>query len=928
MLGSTAAADEPSAQLSFGAWKRLPTFDRGRMMPVDTFARGVVEQICGRTSPRLHVDEGTRDEPRKFSAAELLFSWMVEPKRWERVPFLHAEHERLRSELLGLPLGGEHGRLKHVSPHQLLSATKFRLHLGDMARRQREAEKQNQPFTPTELDKQANQLAEAYQLFRMLTYDPDATLDGQSRFSRKLTAAVHAWARMQADLTRWTQVADEPEFGQCLDRARQAIEKLQAWSRRADGDAEDIEPLVAEFREASDALARSFVAPGAAPRPDTPELSQQQRTNLDTSAKVLAGKTRELASLTADAHRALYQTDGSLRIVPALNPAALEADRDTSDDAHPWLALSTLLHGSPSVLAAYPREEAQEVREAFNKAEGAYLDRESPDRAERFAAAMDRFAAAVRTFGEKIEPLRQQLPIDDRDEQLIALTAYPPPGSTELEVHYNASNPFLWSWIISLGALICFALAFGVLRKPMFWLGVVVLTIAMGWIVYGFAMRTYITGWAPVTNMFETVVFVALVVGLLGLWFALLPLLWPGTSAAWQATAFPFSRRGLASDERGQSHFRGEEASSEDDDRSATKIGTVPNDRRLRWAMLLPRIGLMVAVFYILGVMEYGSAGEYGAVISLTPKTDVGSSVPNANNLLTWSVGLGVLGLSVWYVPRFILVLVLSPVMIPWTLARQGLAPPVGEVMQRTPFLWAGTSVAFLASLVAYYAPIFHSDLGPLMPVLRNNFWLTLHVLTITASYGAGALAWGLGNIALGYYLLGRYPARPVATGEDLSDDEPGANTPSPHREPEVCATLARFNYKAMQVAVLFLAIGTILGGLWADVSWGRFWGWDPKEVWALISLLIYMALLHGRYVGWFRHFGLAVGAVFGATAILMAWYGVNYVLPAGLHSYGSGAGGQLEVGILVACNWLFVFAAAGRYNLENREPVAEPSVE
>ncbi|NUQ62271.1 MAG: cytochrome c biogenesis protein CcsA, partial [Pirellulales bacterium] len=103
-------------------------------------------------------------------------------------------------------------------------------------------------------------------------------------------------------------------------------------------------------------------------------------------------------------------------------------------------------------------------------------------------------------------------------------------------------------------------------------------------------------------------------------------------------------------------------------------------------------------------------------------------------------------------------------------------------------------------------------------------------------------------------------------------------------------------------------------GGLWADVSWGRFWGWDSKEVWALVSLLIYLAVLHGRYAGWFGNFGLAVGSVIGATSILMAWYGVNFVLGSGLHTYGDGAGGLLPVAITVTFNWLFIIPAAMRY--------------
>src|SRR5690606_11379077 len=118
----------------------------------------------------------------------------------------------------------------------------------------------------------------------------------------------------------------------------------------------------------------------------------------------------------------------------------------------------------------------------------------------------------------------------------------------------------------------------------------------------------------------------------------------------------------------------------------------------------------------------------------------------------------------------------------------------------------------------------------PLVPVLRSNFWLTVHVLTITLSYGAFTLALGIANIALGFYLL-----KPKAK--------------------EKIDRLNFFTYRAIQIGVVLLAAGTLLGGVWANESWGRFWGWDPKEVWALIALLGYLALLHGRFVGWVRGF-------------------------------------------------------------------------
>jgi cytochrome c biogenesis factor len=186
--------------------------------------------------------------------------------------------------------------------------------------------------------------------------------------------------------------------------------------------------------------------------------------------------------------------------------------------------------------------------------------------------------------------------------------------------------------------------------------------------------------------------------------------------------------------------------------------------------------------------------------------------------------------------------------------------------------------------------------LGSAAPILRDNFWLAVHVVTIMTSYASAAIALILGNIALGYYLFGRYRDR---------------------RPPEACAVLAGFTYTAIQITVLLLTAGTILGALWADKAWGRFWGWDPKEVWALVSLLVYILILHARYVGWSGNFGMAVAAVLGATAVLFTYYGVNFLLDAGMHSYGSGSGGKWQVVSVVGLEWLFLAAAATRYMIE-----------
>ncbi len=216
------------------------------------------------------------------------------------------------------------------------------------------------------------------------------------------------------------------------------------------------------------------------------------------------------------------------------------------------------------------------------------------------------------------------------------------------------------------------------------------------------------------------------------------------------------------------------------------------------------------------------------------------------------------------------------------------------ELVYRRQFvLAAAAAVSTISLILADNCPAhLDSSLRPLQPVLRNNFWLVTHVLTITLSYAAFALALGIADIALGYYLVRS-------------------------KNRELLNSLSTFIYKTLQVGVLLLAVGTVLGGIWADYAWGRFWGWDPKEVWALIALLGYLALLHARYVGWLGDFGLAAWAAICFSLVIVAWYGVNFVLGAGLHSYGFGGGGQGYIVAAVALQFLYVGAAALRVTAE-----------
>lgn len=121
-------------------------------------------------------------------------------------------------------------------------------------------------------------------------------------------------------------------------------------------------------------------------------------------------------------------------------------------------------------------------------------------------------------------------------------------------------------------------------------------------------------------------------------------------------------------------------------------------------------------------------------------------------------------------------------------------------------------------------------------------------------------------------------------------------------------------------VTVICLAIGTILGGRWADYSWGRFWGWDPKEVWALVTLLFYAIVLHGRVARVYGDFGMILGAQAGIFAILMTWYGVNEVLQGGKHAYatsGTTTWVTVMIMIFVMINIIWAMLASGRCFIE-----------
>ena len=185
--------------------------------------------------------------------------------------------------------------------------------------------------------------------------------------------------------------------------------------------------------------------------------------------------------------------------------------------------------------------------------------------------------------------------------------------------------------------------------------------------------------------------------------------------------------------------------------------------------------------------------------------------------------------------------------------------------------------LAAIALALAAHVPL-DSSITPVVAVLRSNLWLTIHVLTIVASYGALALTVVLAHVDAVQFVA-RRNAGPSSSSINL------------------------YTYRALQVGVVLLASGIMLGAVWANASWGRYWGWDPKETWALITLLWYLAILHGRYAGWVKGVGFSLATIAGFFLLLMTYYGVSFYL-VGLHSYAGGNAKPIPVlliGYLIA---------------------------
>jgi len=204
-----------------------------------------------------------------------------------------------------------------------------------------------------------------------------------------------------------------------------------------------------------------------------------------------------------------------------------------------------------------------------------------------------------------------------------------------------------------------------------------------------------------------------------------------------------------------------------------------------------------------------------------------------------------------------------SMIFISWVIILAGFI-----FVRRSRLTLAATTILASLTLMVAHLSFMDPEITNLVPVLKS-YWLTLHVSVITSSYGFLGMGAILGLITMILY---------------------AAVNPSRHdRIIDKIRDLTVINYKALTIGLYLLTIGTFLGAIWANESWGRYWGWDPKETWSLITIIVYSFVIHSRNIPGFRSlFAFNVLALFAFSSVLMTYFGVNYYL-SGLHSYAGG---------------------------------------
>lgn len=815
----------------------LAVMHDGRVKPLDTVCRQVFKQVYGRETFKRTNSRGEVIET--WGPVAAVVGWSIHPTAWNQRPFLLAEYLPLKRLIFHQPIVE---RLEKIANQAGASAD---------VREKAKALAARSDWTADELLR----LASVSGLSAEDQTDLEALAEKLRESSKwvspeDLETAEVPFNGKNVPFQEWVVALEEKsqpqgpmsESPRLPEVEKKALEVAQRW-------------LTYKLIRDRDHRARQL-AILAVPRPSSAEALKYLADSIDAAVAAQRSSGRaglmQMPPLQFDSAKLLDKFSNELpesdRKTPGTDEKFDGRIKGWLQSKAEWLSLAILLSSPIEELtkAGYPKDKLEAFRGAYAAFEEA--ERASPGNAPDSKA--EAVVATARELGASVG-------------------GYPSEAEMEREVHFNAFAPFFHAPSAYGSAMLLFLLALvanglstrstspvGRLGSTLYLVGLLSFVIGIGLEVYGFYLRVRISGWAPVSNMYETVIWVALVTSVIGLILELASRkIYPGLAASGVALM-------------------------------ATLLAA-------NVSLLDPNIKALQPVL----------RSNYWLVIHVL-------TIVSSYAAFALSMGLGLIGTMYYLTATYRRDVGYGELSRPlrWSL------PVMAVGVYALTCSYTATGPAFFSSTGGFYIAAGLAYLGGIPTIMG-----------LTSLVGEAVSRWMLpqrtamaiaSSAASASEEVSQAVTGPLSVQEILAKVSQSAGPKLSAREQAMLATAARikpisnFVYRAMQVGVLLIAAGTILGGVWADYSWGRFWGWDPKEVWALISLLVYLIPLHGRFAGWVNTFGLIAASVVCFSSVLMAWYGVNFVLGVGLHSYGFVEGGSQ--GAVSACAIAIMAVVAG----------------
>jgi ABC-type transport system involved in cytochrome c biogenesis permease subunit len=857
--GLTARAAEtverPGTGPAYEKLGQVAVMHHGRVKPLDTVAREEVKQIYGRETITLHdpreevakildADKasqsgGTKGKVDKWGPVGAFLEWTIRPEFWDDQPFILVDYLPLRRAVMA---GTIKSRLEAIAAKETTP----------------ESEKQGLRAMAVDSEVTATALTAFVRGSKLPAHDRETIAELAAKLTeehkwlspRELREATIAGPEGRATaFMDWASAAQDKKAQ--FDRNPKSVERPTEIERRAI----DVGHRLMSYESYSGERLSNAGIILIMPRPsDATYLAftgRVYKTYMEAREKQQRAEDG-LQPMEMDALEALGRYWQLIPIDDHRTPGEdHDADAKFADwlrDSSTWVPLKMLLKARPEslVAAGYPEAAVKAFLDAYRAVDQAEV-REPGHLAEPVAAT---FLTSSRSLGEAVS------------------SGYPNVAEIERETRFNAINPF-WLAPFAYGAgLVLLVVSLAMLQttapgsrvrtigKAIYWKGMAALLAGIAIEIYGFYLRIRISGWAPVTNMYETVIWVALVAAVLALIFELI---FRQTYMAMAGTAVALLG-------------------------TITAANVPLLDPSIRSLQPVLRSNLWLTIHVLTEVSSYaafGLAWALGLIATLYYLTSTYRRSPRIPELMLPMVpglllliagGAGVLASYGAFGPQWT-----TGDALFYVFAVMGL---LGETITMMAALAVGGE---LINRMAFRVEAQSDEFAELPAAAEGAGVGAGRAAAAASSFG------GDGGVAT----LVKPSVAEIRAFEATHRVKLDARGLAMQRTAGQVKPLSNFIYRTMQVGVLLIAAGTILGGVWADYSWGRFWGWDAKEVWALITLLVYLIPLHGRFAGWVNTFWLVFASVFCFLSVVQAWYGVNFVLGVGLHSYGFVEGGS-----------------------------------